>query len=424
MAKRLNITGSIFSIPSYIQDMLKKSWAAETLIAALYFDYRVRYVLGISDFDREQICINTISNFRKQFYQDALENDRDHLEEDLKGFIANLIKLTGMNTSLAQQEPMMNSANPKKMSRLELIYTVNQAMVKLLDQNKAVIEVLKDTQAFKNLARLLQEQADHLGPKNPKEITAKSMLNLHISEATNRVKGKNNSVGYITNIVGARDREKGLSMIVHYEKQPNIVSDSELGLKDVNTLRGVTTLGSDGYYHSWDIALDAEEKGLKLDFSVLNSRISDQAFSSPVYQQCRNRAKLDKKDFAACLQLNCFIIKEKLCYFIVMITDKKLIADRYQNLLAKSFHQTLGDFRAGVEGVSSILYRIYGFKKLSVRGLTRSRIWDHCKVMGYTLRSFFDYCRKNGLDALSCSLIIKTLNPFMRYFQIEWFYSF
>jgi hypothetical protein len=47
------------------------------MIASLYFDYRVRYWLGISDFDNEQICINNIGNFRKRLYRDASENDCD-----------------------------------------------------------------------------------------------------------------------------------------------------------------------------------------------------------------------------------------------------------------------------------------------------------------------------------------------------------
>ena len=45
--------------------MLKElnGWTDEDTIAALYFDYRVQYALGISDFDKERICINTLGNF-------------------------------------------------------------------------------------------------------------------------------------------------------------------------------------------------------------------------------------------------------------------------------------------------------------------------------------------------------------------------
>ncbi len=114
-AKQITITDPILSFPDYIQERLKKSWAEyflhsifykineerfktlysenfispkapinilvgflilkelnrwtdEELIAALHFDYRVRYSLGISYFDKERSCINTIGNFRKRLY--------------------------------------------------------------------------------------------------------------------------------------------------------------------------------------------------------------------------------------------------------------------------------------------------------------------------------------------------------------------
>lgn len=379
------------------------------------------------------------------------------------------------------------------MGRLELIYTVNQAVVKLLDQNTAVPEVLahylvekdkadqiyrlkkeeveertalllkesfllydsvpeelKEKEAFGNLVRLLEEQTDHFSPKNPKEIKADSMQNPHEPEATYRVKGKKSSVGYITNIVEARDREKGLSMIIHYEKQPNIVSDTELGLNTVKALEGVTTLVSDGSYYSKDMAQAAEEKGLTLSFSALSGRPADQdKLSSSLFSispetelitNCPNgavpvtsernrekqfyRAKFDKKDCANCPHLKCCIVKEQKRYYMVMVTDKKLIADRYRSLLGTPYHQALGDFRAGVEGVPSVLRRVYSVDDLPVRGLVRSRIWDYGKIMAYNFKSFFEYCRKNRLDALSCSFIFKKPNRFFRYCKVEQCYSF
>jgi hypothetical protein len=39
-----------------------------------------------------------------------------------------------MDTSLARQDSMMVSANCKKMNRLEIIYTVNANMIKVLSQ--------------------------------------------------------------------------------------------------------------------------------------------------------------------------------------------------------------------------------------------------------------------------------------------------
>jgi hypothetical protein len=365
-ARQLNIDDPIFSFPGYVQEMLKNSWAEyffhnifskineerfdslyssnysrpnapvnmlvgllilkelnhlndEELIASLSFDYRFRYALGIVDFDKERICINTLSNFRKRLYQDSADNNRDLLKEEIKNLTENLVSLTGMDTSLARQDSMMISANAKKMGRLELIYTVNQAVVKLLDQHNlvpgelenylqekdkaeqvyrlkkeaveqrtefllkhtlllydSVPEHLKDSEAYLNLTRLLDEQTDQLGPKDPRDIQSSSMQNPHEPEATYRVKGKKSDVGYTTNLVEARDREKRLSMIVHYEKQPNITNDAEFGLNSIKELKGISTLASDGAYYSMEMVKKAAKKKIELSFSALNGRPPDQ----------------------------------------------------------------------------------------------------------------------------------------------------
>lgn len=532
-AKQLNIDDPIFSFPGYIQEMLKNSWAEyffhsifskineerfnslyssnysrpntpvnilvgllilkelnrsndEELIASLYFDYRVRYALGIVDFDKERICINTLSNFRKRLYLDSAENNRDLLKEEIKNLTENLVKLTGMNTSLARQDSMMISANAKKMGRLELIYTVNQAVVKLLDQHNLVPgelenylqkkdkaeqvyrlkkeeveqrtefllkhslllydivpEHLKETEAYLNLSRLLEEQTDHLSPKDPKDIQSSSMQNPHEPEATYRVKGKKSHVGYTTNLVEARDREKRLSMIVHYEKQPNIISDAQFGLNSIKELKGISTLASDGAYYSMEMVKKAAKKGIDLSFSALNGRPPDQDklpssqfkvdSETELIAACPNgvvpvtaernkdfyRAKFDKKDCSACPHLERCIVKEQKHYFMVRITEKQYIADTCRSLLGTEHHKALGDFRAGVEGVPSVLRRVYGVDALPVRGLIRSRIWDHGKMMAYNFKSFFHYCRKNGVNAPSCSFIFIAFQRFIRYFRLN-----
>jgi len=532
-AKQLSIDDPIFSFPGYVQEMLKNSWAEyffhnifskideerfnslystnysrpnapvnilvgllilkelnhlndEELIASLYFDYRVRYALGIVDFDKERICINTLSNFRKRLYQDSADNNRDLLKEEVKNLTENLVKLTGMDTSLARQDSMMISANAKKMGRLELIYTVNQAVVKLLDQHKLVpgelenylqkkdkaeqvyrlkkeeVEQrtefllkdslllydivpghLKDSKAYLNLTRLLEEHTDHLSPKDPKDIQSSSMQNPHEPEATYRVKGKRGHVGYTTNLVEARDRRKGLSMIVHYEKQPNITSDVQFGLNSIKELQGISILANDGAYYSTEMVKEASEKKIELSFSALNGRPPDQDKlpssqfriepETELITACPNgkvpvnaakkkdcyTAKFDKKDCSACPHLERCIVKEQKRYFMVRITEKQYIADTCRSLFGTERHRALADFRAGVEGVPSVLRRVYGIDKIPVRGLIRSRIWDHGKMMAYNFKSFFQYCRINGVSAPSCSFISIAFQRFIRYFRLN-----
>lgn len=463
--------------------MLKElnGWTDEETIAALYFDYRVQYALGIGDFDKERICINTLGNFRSRLYQHIEEHGRDLLEEEVSRLTDVLITLSGMDTKLARQDSMMISANCKRMGRLELIYTINANMVFLLRdaapeiipescahylQNKdkadqiyrlkkeevpgRTIQLLKESvelsncvpgefkesQPFKNLARLIEEQTDGShSPKDDQDLSGGIMQNPSEQDATFRRKGNKSSVGYTLNIVEARDNEKAMSMIVHTERRPNIISDIELGLNTLDAdLKGVETLVSDGAFYSQEVAEKALEKGIEVSFSALNGRGApegklgaDQFAIDPdtgLIMACpggfapasasRNQekklchAKFNKEDCAFCPLKDSCIVKEQKRFNAVTITDKKLIADRYRNLLGTVRHQALADFRAGVEGVPSVLRRVYGVDDVPVRGLVRTRIWDHFKVMAYNFKSYYRYCKRMGATPLSFLDILRS----------------
>jgi len=295
-------------------------WTDEDTIAALYFDYRVQYALGISDFDRERICINTLGNFRSRLYEYAEAQGRDLLGEEISRLTDALIDISGMDTRLARQDSLMISANCKQMGRLELIYTVNRNVVKMLSDKapasipencrhylvekdkanqiyrlkkedvpsrteqllkeslglyQAVPPELEQDEAFKILVRLIEEQIgdDGTTPKGNGELAADSLQNPTEPDATYRKKGHKSGIGYVMNVVEARDPVKEMSMIVYAERQPNIVSDSELGLNALDgDLKGVETLVSDGAYYSQEMVEKAEEKEIVVSFSALNGR--------------------------------------------------------------------------------------------------------------------------------------------------------
>ncbi len=94
------------------------------------------------------------------------------------------------------------------------------------------------------------------------------MQNPHEPEATYRVKGKKGSFGNAMNIVEARDREKGLSMIIHYEKQPNIFSGASFGLNALEELKSGTTLVSNCSFFSETMVKEAAAKNLNLSFPL------------------------------------------------------------------------------------------------------------------------------------------------------------
>jgi hypothetical protein len=466
-------------------------WTDEDTIAALYFDYRVQYALGISDFDRERICINTLGNFRSRLYEYAEAQGRDLLGEEISRLTEALINISGMDTRLARQDSLMISANCKQMGRLELIYTVNCNVVKMLSDKapasipencrhylvekdkanqiyrlkkedvpsrteqllkeslglyQAVPPELEQDEAFKILVRLIEEQIgdDGTTPKGNGELAADSLQNPTEPDATYRKKGHKSGIGYVMNIVEARDPVKEMSMIVYAERQPNIVSDSELGLNALDgDLKGVETLVSDGAYYSQEMVEKAEEKEIVVSFSALNGRrapegklgadqfeidaetgliISCPGGAMPVSSERDAerglfKAKFDKARCASCPLVDSCIFKEQKKFNAVTITEKKLIADRYRSLLGTAEHQALGDFRAGVEGVPSVLRRVYGIDDLPVRGLTRSRIWDHFKTIAYNFKSFYSYYKRMRANILSLAYFLRLLS---QHYQSSW----
>ncbi len=115
------------------------------------------------------------------------------------------------------------------------------------------------------------------------------------------------------------------------------------------------------------------------------------------------KTKFDKKDCAACSLSGSCIFKEQKKFNTVIITDKKLVVDHYRSLLGIEEHQILADFRAGAEGIPSVLRRVYGFDDIPVRGLKCSRVWGHFKLMAHNFKSFYSYFKRTGKDPLSLS---------------------
>ena len=214
-----------------------------------------------------------------------------------------------------------------------------------------------------------------------------------------------------------------MSMIVHHDFQQNIVSDVELGQNALDSnLKGVRTLVSDGGYYSPETVKKACSENIELSFSALNGRsVSEDSLSSDGFIFDDNKkiikcpggfkplsskydeekqaftAWFSKQDCARCELSGSCIFKEQKKFNVVRFTEKKLIADQYRNLIGTERHRKLADFRAGTEGIPSVLRRTYSIDKLPVRGLKNSRIWSNLKVIAYNFKSFYKYCIEAGI---------------------------
>jgi hypothetical protein len=99
-------------------------------MGSLYFDYRYQYALGISDFEKESICINTITNFRQRLVEHESKTQEDLLKQETDALSQKLAAVIQLDKSMAQMDSFMFSSSCKKLSRLEHVYKVVQNMIK------------------------------------------------------------------------------------------------------------------------------------------------------------------------------------------------------------------------------------------------------------------------------------------------------
>ncbi len=252
-------------------------------------------------------------------------------------------------------------------------------------------------------------------PKGNKEISSNSLQNPSEPDATYRNKAGKKNTGYVLNAVEARDHEKELSMIIHHELQPNTVSDIELGGNALDKVDGVENMVCDGAYYSVDNIKKAEKNGIKTTYSALSGRKTNEnilgvnefsidsntqnitscpAGIKPISAKYDSEKEVYTAKFPKNICLNCSLLdvcpvnKKQKKFNVIRFTENKFQADKCRSEMNSDTCKILADFRAGVEGIPSVLRRAYDIDKIPVRGLKRSRLWVSCKVMMYNFKSF------------------------------------
>lgn len=246
----------------------------ERLLDSALFNEQVQYALGTIDYDKQPISKNMPSDFRCKIYEYEKNTGINLYNEALKDLNDKLIELSSIDTSLKRVDSLMISSSCKKMTRTELIYRVNERLIKVVDKLEIeVIEELKDylnkdnsvtvlyktkeseiggkltmllnhslllfneykdnqqinqLEEFKQLERLINDQydSDNKKPKSGKEIKPTSMQTPYDKDATYRYKYDHN-IGYVGNVVEAVDKEKDLALITDWAVDQNVKSDKE-----------------------------------------------------------------------------------------------------------------------------------------------------------------------------------------------------
>lgn len=298
----------------------------EELIGALHFDARFQYALNTIDLTEQPVSINTLTNFRGRLAEYLVKTNIDLIKLEVESLSRRISGYLKLEPHLLRMDSLMVSSSCKKLSRIELVYSVNHCMVKtlaklapesipencrgylekghknetiyrtrdleaesklaiLFTQTEALYQAacaagenVTSSKSFGLLARFIQEQTtlskdDRFVPKTGKEIAPDSLQNPTDPDATYRQKYGAN-IGYIANVVNAYDGQN--QVITQYDLEPNIYSDQKFAADTIDSLASQdrktedgnsaakTILNVDGTYYSDDLAQTAKEKNIEL----------------------------------------------------------------------------------------------------------------------------------------------------------------
>jgi len=300
----------------------------DELLDSICCDTRFQYALHTTSFSEQPISDRTFSRFRERLYNYEVTTGIDLLKEEMKSLADAYGKYLNLNSSLKRMDSLMIASNCKRMSRLEIVYTVVANAVKLLDRlgenelipidmvhylstddhndviyyskNEDITDrlatVIKDAGRMRNLmygdewlefseyqllSRVLCEQAQEetdgcLKPKSKSEIQPDSLQNPSDPDATYRSKAGKDHKGYVGNIVETVG-ENGCTLISDVNYERNSHSDSAFCKEYLNSHNDKLneTMLADGAYSGKENSCLAKEKNVELVTTALTGRQPD-----------------------------------------------------------------------------------------------------------------------------------------------------
>ena len=298
----------------------------DELLASILCDIRFQYALNTTSFKDQPFSDRTFSRFRERLYLYTLETGVDLLHEEMEAMAEVFVKYLKINPSVKRMDSIMVSSSSKKMSRLEILYSCVQNMIKTInrtgenqllknlehylneeDRNETIYyrkseeissrlqQVIEDATTliaklddayfelpeYQLLRRVLLEQTEtdsngNVIPKDKKSITPSSLQNPSDPDATYRSKAGKDNKGYVGNLVETVD-ENG-SIITSYDYAVNSHSDSSFCKETIEKLgkqETKTTLIADGAYASTENVDLAADNNIKLITTALLGKTPD-----------------------------------------------------------------------------------------------------------------------------------------------------
>lgn len=286
----------------------------DEMVDQVLFNQKIQYSIGTLDMEEQPISKNVMSNFRVRIYNYEAKTGINLLDNTLKMLNSKIIKMSSIGQGTKRIDSMMVSDSCKSMSRMELIYKINERFIEklyelgekipgyfkcYLDEDNSVEVLYKtrefetggkikmllndsiklhtkykhnkrvnETKEFKQLERLIDEQydKDKKGPKDGHDIKPSSLQTPYDEDSTYRYKYKANK-GYVGNIVEAVDTEKNLRLIDRWDVDKNTKSDKEFMKDYLKTKEGNTTeevVIVDAAYFSKELNQEAKKVKVKL----------------------------------------------------------------------------------------------------------------------------------------------------------------
>lgn len=281
----------------------------------MMFDFRYQYALHTTSYKEQPISRNSLSNFRAAVYRYNEEHGTDLLQEEIESHAQAFKKILNIDGRKVRMDSLMISSSCKKLSRLEIIYSCVQRLIRkanelnpdILDEelkvyleeghrndtiyrckdkdidskmNKVITDALKlfnlckvqpieETDEFKTLSRMISEQTQTAEGKTElkpsKEISPESLQNPTDPDATYRFKSGKGHIGYVGNVVEEfNDKDK---LITQYDLKQNTYSDQKFS-KDVIDKFGKQdeerNIIVDGAYYSEELDNCANKNNINL----------------------------------------------------------------------------------------------------------------------------------------------------------------
>ena len=305
----------------------------EELLMSIYCDVLYQYALHLTQEEKPPVSDRSWSRFRERLLNYERETGIDLMKAEMESLAQILADHMQLKGNVKRMDSLMVASRCKRMSRLEIIYTVNANAVRLLnrlglldyvpqncvhyldedDRNnviyrcrgdeaesrlertvreaselKCALETaeLTDYEEYELLSRVLREQTDESAqgvpmPKDKGEIRSDSLQNPSDPDATFRRKAGEEHKGYVGNVVETVN-EDGLGIVTTMDFEQNIHSDSQF-LKDYLAQQEenaqLETLITDGAYGGTENVHLAAENGVELITTALNGKNPDEVMS-------------------------------------------------------------------------------------------------------------------------------------------------